>query len=99
MYYDWLSDALKQEFESLKLLKESERGTVTLVRHRASGQKFILRSFLGNGEVYQRLLSCECANLPTIYEVASKGNKIWFRRIHPGRQHGRHAAGRPFYSG
>ena len=24
MYYDWLSDALKQEFESLKLLKESE---------------------------------------------------------------------------
>ena len=38
MYYDWLSDALKQEFESLKLLKESERGTVTLVRHRASAK-------------------------------------------------------------
>ena len=49
MYYDWLSDALKQEFESLKLLKESERGTVTLIRHRASGKKFILRSFSGNG--------------------------------------------------
>ncbi len=38
MYYDWLSDALKQEFESLKLLKESDRGTVTLIRHRASGK-------------------------------------------------------------
>ena len=75
MYYDWLSDALKQEFESIRLLKQSERGTVTLVRHHASGQKFILRSFLGNGEVYQRLLSCECANLPTIYEVASKGEQ------------------------
>lgn len=75
MYYDWLSDALKQEFESLKLLKESERGTVTLIRHRASGKKFILRSFSGNGEVYQRLLSCECSNLPTIYEVASKGEQ------------------------
>lgn len=75
MYYDWLSDALKQEFESIRLLKQSERGTVTLVRHRASGQKFILRSFLGNGEVYQRLLSCECANLPTIYEVASEGEQ------------------------
>ena len=71
MYYDWLSGALKQEFESLKLLKESERGTVTLIRHRASGKKFILRSFSGNGEVYRRLLNYECSNLPTIYEVAS----------------------------
>ena len=75
MYYAWLSDALKQEFEPLKLLKESERGTVTLIRHRASGKKFILRSFSGNGEVYRRLLSCEYSNLPTIYEVASEGEQ------------------------
>ena len=38
MYYDWFSEALQQEFEPLQLLKESERGTVTLIRHRASHQ-------------------------------------------------------------
>lgn len=75
MYYTWFSKALKQEFESLKLLKESERGTVTLIRHRASGQTFILRSFSGNGEVYRQLLNCQCPNLPTIYEFASDGDQ------------------------
>lgn len=75
MYYDWFSEALKQEFEALKILKKSERSTVTLVCHRASGKKFVLRSFSGNGEVYQHLLSCECPNLPTIYEVASEGEQ------------------------
>ena len=52
MYYSWLSKALKEEFEIIKRLKESERGTVTLVRHRNTGKRFILRSFTGDAEVY-----------------------------------------------
>ena len=75
MYYTWLSDALGQEFETVQILKQSERGTVTLIRHRASGKKFILRSFTGNAEVYHKLLNCQCPNLPMIYEVASDGNR------------------------
>ena len=75
MYYTWLSDALGQEFETVQILKQSERGTVTLIRHRASGKKFILRSFTGNADVYHKLLSCQCPNLPMIYEVASDGNR------------------------
>lgn len=74
IYYTWLQNALQKEFESLKLLKESERGTVTLIRHRATGEKFILRSFTGNAEVYRKLLNCRCPYLPTTYEVASDGD-------------------------
>ena len=75
MYYDWFSEALQQEFEPLQLLKESERGTVTLIRHRASHQKFVLRSFTGNAEVYRKLLNYQCPNLPRTCEVASKDDQ------------------------
>lgn len=70
--YSWLSEAIKTEFESLRLLKESPRGSVQLIRHRATGNQFILRRFTGNGEVYQNLLSCTCRHLPLIYEAAER---------------------------
>ena len=75
MYYNWLSEALHTEFEPLTLLKKSERGAVELIRHRTSGQKFILRSFSGSGEVYHKLLDIECPYLPKTYEIASDGNQ------------------------
>lgn len=63
---------LQAEFEPLRLLKESPRGSVQLLRHKATGRKFVLRSFTGSGEVYQRLLHYACPNLPKIFEVAEK---------------------------
>lgn len=41
-----------------------------LIRHKVTGQRFILRHFYGNSEVYRALLDYTCPNLPTIYEVA-----------------------------
>ena len=71
----WLSEQLKLEFEEVRLLKESPRGSVRLIRHRASGKQFILRRFTGNGEVYRRLLDCSCRHLPLIYETAEREGK------------------------
>ena len=73
--YSWLSEQLKLEFEEVRLLKESPRGSVRLIRHRASGKQFILRRFTGNGEVYRRLLDCSCRHLPPIYETAEREGK------------------------
>ena len=56
--YDWLLDILHAEYELMRLLKKSPRGSVRLIRHRATGQRFILRQFTGNPEVYQKLLGC-----------------------------------------
>ena len=70
--YSWLSEQLKLEFEEVRLLKESPRGSVRLIRHRASGKQFILRRFTGNGEVYRKLLDCSCRYLPIIYEAAER---------------------------
>ena len=70
--YSWLSEQLRSEFEEVRLLKESPRGSVRLIRHPASGKQFILRRFQGNGEVYRRLLGCSCRYLPLIYEAAEQ---------------------------
>ena len=73
--YEWLLTALKQAFREERLLKRSLRGSVHLLRHEAGGQRFVLRRFTGNAEVYRRLLHCTCRNLPAVYEVASQGEE------------------------
>ena len=73
--YKWLSDAIEGEYDSLQLLKESPRGSVSLIRHRSSGRRFILRRFNGSGEVYRQLLRCACRHLPTIYEAVEQEGK------------------------
>lgn len=70
--YSWLSEQLRAEFDEVRLLKKSPRGSVRLIRHRATGRQFILRQFSGNGEVYQKLLGCSCLHLPIIYEAAEQ---------------------------
>ena len=64
---------LEEKYETLRIMKEGPRGAVLLIRHRASGRRFILRQFTGNGEVYQKLLSCCHPNLPTIFEAVREG--------------------------
>ena len=54
-------------------MKESPRGRVELIRHRSSGQQFVLRRYTGNAEVYQKLLGCSCPNLPKVFEVVQSG--------------------------
>ena len=73
--YTWLEQALEAEYEPVRLLKESPRGSVRLVRHKASGKQFILRRFTGSGEVYQKLLGCTCPNLPNAIKL-TRNNQI-----------------------
>ena len=58
-----------------RVLKESPRGNVQLIRHKATGKRFVLRRFTGNPEVYQKLLDYTCPNLPVVYEVAVQGTE------------------------
>ena len=68
-------NVLQEEYELVRLLKESPRGSVRLIRHRATGRRFILRQFTGNPEVYQKLLDYACPYLPLVFEVASQGEE------------------------
>ncbi len=70
--YTWLENVLEEEYEPVRLLKQTPRSSVRLVRHRSSGKRFILRQFTGNGEVYQKLVGLSCPNLPLIMEAAER---------------------------
>ena len=73
--YSWLLEVLHREYDMVRLLKESPRGSVYLIRRRTTGQQLILRRFTGNAEVYEKLLTCTCRHLPTVLEVARDEEK------------------------
>lgn len=70
MFYEWFLDVLHQEYDLVRVIKESPRSSISLLRHRTTGKKFILRQFFGCPDVYRRLLQISCTNLPDIYEVS-----------------------------
>ena len=70
--YDSLLAAVRSEYDMIRLIKKSERGEVSLIRHRDSGTRYIFRHFYGSSEVYQMLLNISCPNLPQIMEVGEK---------------------------
>ena len=73
--YDSLLKAVHDEYDTLRVLKKSARGEVSLVRHRESGTRYIFRHFEGSSEVYQLLLGISCRNLPQIMEVGEKDGR------------------------
>ena len=73
--YEWLRQSLEQLFQEEQLLKRSPRGSVRLLRHQSTGQRFVLRHFTGSAEVYRQLLHCTCQNLPTVYEAVSRNDE------------------------
>ena len=73
--YDNLLEAVHNEYDTIRLIKKSERGEVSLVRHRDSGTRYIFRHFYGSSEVYQLLLTISCPYLPQIMEVGERDGR------------------------
>lgn len=74
--YTSLLEALEREYDTIRCLKESPRGCVTLLRHRQSGTRLLFRRFTGSGAVYRRLLPLSSPHLPQILEVAEAGDQV-----------------------
>lgn len=70
--YDNLLKSVREEYDTVRLIKKSERGEVSLISHRDSGTRFIFRHFYGNSEVYRKLLGISSQNLPQIMDVGEK---------------------------
>lgn len=74
--YDALLCAVDERFEPVRLLKRGARGSVTLLRHRDTGKRYIFRQFTGGDAVYRRLLTVDCPQLPCIEEVAARDGQV-----------------------
>ncbi len=73
--YDYLLHAVETEYRTMRVLSESERGSVRLLRHNTGGKMFIFRQFEGSAEVYKKLLPIDCINLPQVYEAADRDGR------------------------
>ena len=70
--YESFLEAATTEYDTLRVLKQSPRGTVSVVRHKKSGTRYVFRRYSGSGEVYRRLLPVLCPHLPQIMEAAEQ---------------------------
>ena len=70
--YESFLEAVTTEYDTLHVLKRSPRGTVSVVRHKKSGTRYVFRRYGGSGEVYRRLLPVLCPYLPQIMEAAEQ---------------------------
>lgn len=70
--YESFLEAVTTEYGTLRVLKRSPRGTVSVVRHKKSGTRYVFRRYSGSGEVYRRLLPVLCPHLPQIMEAAEQ---------------------------
>ena len=70
--YESFWEAVTTEYDTLRVLKQRPRGTVSVVRHKKSGTRYVFRRYSGSGEVYRRLLPVLCPHLPQIMEAAEQ---------------------------
>ena len=74
--YQYLLSSIDAEYETVKTIKNSERGCVSLLQNKQNGTRFIFRHYQGSGEVYRKLLSVSCPNLPKIIEAAERDGMV-----------------------
>lgn len=73
--YEELLEWSRTAFDTVRLLRETPRGSVALLRHRESGRAYVFRRFRGEADVYRRLQSVKCPHLPRVYETAERGGE------------------------
>lgn len=74
--YDWLCGSIDRSFAVEKILRETTRGRVELLRHKTCARRVICRRYKGSAEVYGKLLSVTSDNLPKTLEVAQKDGSV-----------------------
>lgn len=74
--YPYLLSSIETEYETVKTIKNSERGCVSLLQNKQNGTRFIFRHYRGNGEVYRKLVGISCPNLPQIMETAERDGMV-----------------------
>ena len=68
--------SIETDYETVKTIKHSERGSVSLLQNKQNGIRFIFRHYRGNGEVYRKLVGISCPNLPQIMETAERDGMV-----------------------
>ena len=74
--YQYLLHSVAADYETMRVMKNSPRGSVLLLQNNQNGKRLVFRHYEGNGEVYRKLLPVSCPYLPQIMEVAEENGRI-----------------------
>ncbi len=74
--FDFLMHTIETQFTQVKTLKDGPRGQVFLLRHLQTGKPYIFRDYMGDGDVYRKLLNISSPHLPHIMEVAEQDGRV-----------------------
>lgn len=75
-YYSDFKELVSENFQVIRSLNESERGCVSLVRHKKTGGSFVLREYTGDGSAYRKLTGIKSAFLPEVLEAAVEDDQV-----------------------
>ena len=74
--YQYLEKQIQEQFDIVTALKSEEEKSLVRVRHRSTGQDFLVRRFPGSAESYQKLLGIESPYLPIVYEATEENGQV-----------------------
>lgn len=74
--YQYLLHSVAADYETVRVMKNSPRGSVLLLQNKQNGKRLVFRHYEGNGEVYRKLLPISCPYLPQIMEAAEENGRV-----------------------
>lgn len=74
--HEWLETVLKEQYQFVTCLRKTEKNEIVVLEHKTLHKRIIKRTFIGNPEVYRRLLTLKHKNMPEILEVVEFEDKI-----------------------
>ena len=71
--HEWLETILKEQYQFVTCLRKTE---IVILEHKTLHKRIIKRTFIGNPEVYRKLLTLKHKNMPEILDVVEFEDKI-----------------------
>lgn len=69
MYDNWIDNVFKENYQFVKVLKNTDKSQIMVYRHKTLGKYIVKRSVFGNSEVYSVLQGISHPNIVSIYDV------------------------------
>ena len=74
--HEWLETILKEQYQFVTCLRKTEKNEIVILEHKTLHKRIIKRTFIGNPEVYRKLLTLKHKNMPEILDVVEFEDKI-----------------------
>lgn len=66
---NWIDNVIKEQYQLVKALKNSDKSQICVYRHKELGRKLVMRSVKGTGEVFMILRGLLHPNIANIYDA------------------------------